>query len=97
MNGEEPEDVTKRALEIMKEKAPELLEYFACSEVFDTSGGGAARMCAEVGVPFLGKVPLDPKLCKAAEEGKSCFTGDDCGVSASALSVIIKKLLKNLA
>ncbi|GKD76396.1 cytosolic Fe-S cluster assembly factor NBP35 [Tanacetum coccineum] len=42
MNGEEPEDVTKRALKIMKEKAPELLDYIACTEVFDSSGGGAA-------------------------------------------------------
>ncbi|GKA70184.1 cytosolic Fe-S cluster assembly factor NBP35, partial [Tanacetum coccineum] len=91
MNGEEPEDVTKRALKIMKEKAPELLDYIACTEVFDSSGGGAAGMCAEMGVPFLGKVPLDPKLRKAGEEGKSCFMGDDCGVSASALSVIINK------
>nr|GEV28073.1 cytosolic Fe-S cluster assembly factor NBP35 [Tanacetum cinerariifolium] len=55
MIGEEPEDVTKRALEIMKEKAPELLDFIACSEVFDSSGGGAARMCAETGSRFLEK------------------------------------------
>lgn len=92
-NGEQ-DDVTEWALKVMKEKAPELLDLVACSEVFDSSGGGAARMCVEMGVPFLGKVPLDPKLCKAAEEGKSCFVGDGC-VSAPALSAIISKLLKN--
>ncbi|KAI3783667.1 hypothetical protein L1987_42753 [Smallanthus sonchifolius] len=47
-------------------------------------------MCVEMGVPFLGRVPLDPKLCKAAEEGKSCFGRDECRVSASAPSAIIK-------
>lgn len=61
-NGEEEKDVTKWAMEIMREKAPELLDLIACSEVFDSSGGGAERMCREMGVPFLGKVPLDPKL-----------------------------------
>lgn len=93
-NGEQ-DDVTEWALKVMREKAPELLDLVACSEVFDSSGGGAARMCREMGVPFLGKVPLDPKLCKAAEDGKSCFVGDECGVSAPALSAIINKLLKN--
>ncbi|KAK6789705.1 hypothetical protein RDI58_013505 [Solanum bulbocastanum] len=37
---------------------------------FDTSGGGAAKMCTDMGVPFLGEVPLDPQLSKAAEEGR---------------------------
>ncbi|KVH88121.1 AAA domain-containing protein [Cynara cardunculus var. scolymus] len=93
-NGDQ-EDVTRWAMEIMKEKAPELLDLVACSEVFDSSAGGAAKMCRDMGVPFLGKVPLDPKLCKAAEEGKSCFSGEECGVSAPALSAIIAKLLKD--
>ncbi|XP_075087883.1 cytosolic Fe-S cluster assembly factor NBP35-like [Nicotiana tabacum] len=44
--------------------------------VFDSSGGGAAKMCGDMGVPFLGKVPPDPQLCKAAEEGRSCFSDD---------------------
>ncbi|CAI0456829.1 unnamed protein product [Linum tenue] len=51
-------------------------------------------MCQEMGVPFLGKVPLDPQLCKAAEEGRSCFEGQSCRVSAPVLRGMIEKLLK---
>ncbi|KAL9263639.1 Cytosolic Fe-S cluster assembly factor NBP35-like protein [Drosera capensis] len=91
-NGEES-DVTAWALEYMKEKAPELLNLIASSEVFDSSGGGAAKMCQDMGVPFLGKVPLDPQLCKAAEEGRSCFADQKCSVSAPALKRIIEKLV----
>ncbi|CAI0456834.1 unnamed protein product [Linum tenue] len=63
-------------------------------KVFDSSAGGAAEMCQEMGVPFLGKVPLDPQLCKAAEEGRSCFEGQSCRVSAPVLRGMIEKLLK---
>ncbi|KAL9256944.1 Cytosolic Fe-S cluster assembly factor NBP35-like protein [Drosera capensis] len=91
-NGEES-DVTAWALEYMKEKAPELLNLILSSEVFDSSGGGAAKMCQDMGVPFFGKVPLDPQLCKAAEEGRSCFVDQKCSVSAPALKRIIEKLV----
>ncbi|CAI0456828.1 unnamed protein product [Linum tenue] len=87
-------DVTKAVLDCMREKAPELLELVAFTEVFDSSAGGAAEMCQEMGVPFLGKVPLDPQLCKAAEEGRSCFEGQSCRVSAPVLRGMIEKLLK---
>lgn len=30
-------------------------------------------MAESMGVPFLGKVPLDPALSRAAEEGRSVF------------------------
>ncbi|EHA8586290.1 cytosolic Fe-S cluster assembly factor NBP35 [Cocos nucifera] len=86
-------DVTGWALNHIKTNAPELLSMVACSEVFDSSGGGAAKMCMEMGVPFLGKVPLDPQLCKAAEEGRSCFADQKCGTSAPSLRRIIEKLV----
>lgn len=54
---------------------------------------GAAKMCMESGVPFLGKVPLDPQLCRAAEEGQSCFADQKCSASAPAPRRIIKKLV----
>ncbi|KAM0926188.1 hypothetical protein ACQ4PT_003712 [Festuca glaucescens] len=86
-------DATEFALNYIKENAPKLLSLVACSQVFDSSKGGAEKMCHEMGVPFLGKVPMDPQLCKAAEEGRSCFT-DKCSASAPALRSIIKKLIK---
>ncbi|KAL6288202.1 hypothetical protein ACE6H2_012592 [Prunus campanulata] len=88
-------DVTEWAREHLKERAPEFLSIIACTEVFDSSRGGAERMCREMGVPFLGKVPLDPQLCKAAEEGRSCFVDQKCAVSAPALKKIIDKMMEN--
>ncbi|XP_044966932.1 cytosolic Fe-S cluster assembly factor NBP35-like isoform X2 [Hordeum vulgare subsp. vulgare] len=87
-------DATEWALDYIKDKAPELLSLITCSEVFDSSRGGAEKMCHETGVPFLGKVPMDPQLCKAAEEGRSCFTDQKCSASAPALKSIVKKLIK---
>ncbi|XP_010930049.2 cytosolic Fe-S cluster assembly factor NBP35 [Elaeis guineensis] len=86
-------DVTEWALNYIKTNAPELLSMVACSEVFDSSGGGAAKMCMDMEVPFLGKVPMDPQLCKATEEGRSCFADQKCSTSAPALRRIIEKLV----
>nr|POF06163.1 cytosolic fe-s cluster assembly factor nbp35 [Quercus suber] len=88
-------DVSEWVREYFREKAPELQDLMACSEVFDSSSSGAEKMCREMGVPFLGKVPLDPQLCKAAEEGRSCFIDQKCGVSAPVLKIIIEKLIEN--
>ncbi|RRT74761.1 hypothetical protein B296_00003711 [Ensete ventricosum] len=88
-------DVTEWALSYIRSNAPELLSVIACSEVFDSSGGGAAKMCTEMGVPFFGKVPLDPHLCRAAEEGRSCFADKKCIASAPALRHVIQKLISS--
>ncbi len=41
------------------------------TQIFAPSSGGAAGMCAEMDIPFLGSIPLDPYLMRACEEGKS--------------------------
>lgn len=48
-------------------------DVIAATDVFHTSGGGAAAMAADMGVPFLGRVPLDAALSRAGEEGRSAF------------------------
>ena len=87
-------EVIEGALELLRERVPEIFEWEALvGEIFDGSGGGAERMCKEMEVPFLGKVPLDPSLCRAAEKGISCFEDQTCSSSAAALKEIIEKLL----
>jgi Mrp family chromosome partitioning ATPase len=44
-----------------------------CTEIFFPSSGGAEKMSTDMGVPFLGKVPLDPRFSKAGESGVSLF------------------------
>lgn len=50
-----------------------------CTEIFFPSSGGAEKMSSDMNVPFLGKVPLDPRFSKAGESGVSLFAPeDDC-------------------
>ncbi|KAH6801110.1 hypothetical protein C2S52_001574 [Perilla frutescens var. hirtella] len=51
------------------------------SKLLDSSAGGGARMCMDMNVPFLGKGPLDPQPCKAAEEGRSSSDASKCRVA----------------
>lgn len=44
----------------------------------------------------LWKVPQDHQLCKAAEEGRSSSDASKWQVSATALKIIIEKLLSEL-
>ncbi|XP_068618279.1 cytosolic Fe-S cluster assembly factor nubp1 [Battus philenor] len=41
------------------------------SELFPATTGGAAAMCAELGVPLLGALPIDPLLARACDAGTS--------------------------
>lgn len=35
--------------------------------------GGGERLAAELGVPLLGEVPIDPEVCRSGDEGSSLF------------------------
>ncbi len=42
-----------------------------CGEVTDIfSEGGGEEMAASMGVPFLGKIPIDPEVVRAGDEGR---------------------------
>ena len=70
-------DVTARVMAALRSAFPEAGEdlsgLLAHSEIFDLSRGGAERMCKEMGVRLLGRVPIDPALGRAAEAGCSVF------------------------
>jgi len=34
------------------------------STIFPATSGGAAKMAVEMGVPYLGKIPLDPRIAQ---------------------------------
>lgn len=87
------QDVTNELLDILKSHAPHLLSSFVATSVFYGGAGGAEKMCKQMKVPFLGRVPLDPKLGKAADEGRSCFGDMECSASAAALRSIINRVL----
>jgi len=60
--------------------------------IFSPSTGGAQAMCAEMGVPFLGKVPLDGKVAQAGDQGKPLTLGD--GPVAKCIDQVIGAILK---
>lgn len=41
------------------------------SIIFPPTSGGASKMASESGAPFLGSLPLDPRLAQCCDEGKS--------------------------
>jgi hypothetical protein len=51
-------------------------------------------MCADMGVALLGKVPMDPALGRAAEEGRSVFVeGAAAGAARPALIEVVQRIM----
>ena len=86
------EDVTRIVQEDLERCCPSIKSLYAFSEVFHVSGGGAQKMAKDMNVPYLGRVPMDPELSRATEEGRSCFNNVK-GSSVPYLNKIIKKVI----
>jgi ATP-binding protein involved in chromosome partitioning len=68
--------------------AVENMSYLAGSgqEIFGSGGG--QRLAQEIGVPLLGKIPLDPVLREAADEGFSVLeTAPDSEAAQAILTL----------
>jgi hypothetical protein len=98
------EDVTQAVLRALEAALPGGLDGLELqSEVFAPSGGGAAAMCKALGLRLLGRVPLDPELGRAAEEGRPVFEwrrdaggvagGEGASPSVAALQGIVARIL----
>jgi len=44
-------------------------------QIFLFGKGGGERLAQERGIPLLGAIPVDPVLCRYADQGKSIFEG----------------------
>ncbi len=58
--------------------------------------GGGRRLAMEFSVPFLGEIPLDPKLAIASDQGESIFEIASDSPSACALEEIANRVQKEL-
>ncbi|RLF18777.1 MAG: ATP-binding protein, partial [Thermoprotei archaeon] len=56
------------------------------------SSGGGERISREMGVPFLGKVPLDPRVCEASDKGMPFIVEHTDTPVAKAFMSIVEKL-----
>jgi predicted Fe-Mo cluster-binding NifX family protein/NifU-like protein involved in Fe-S cluster formation len=94
--GERPEE--RRALRLPVLGIVENMSGFACppggrrTEVF--GAGGGERMAEEMGVPFLGRVPLDPLLGEACEGGKPYIRHFPGTPTSRAFETIREPILK---
>ena len=65
-----------------------------CGEVTAVFGtGGGERMAREMGVPFLGRVPIDPKIVEACDAGTPFIQPGAEGPTARAFEQVIGPLL----
>lgn len=63
-----------------------LSDVAVAADIFLPTGGGAARMCEQLELQLLGKVPLDPLLGQAAEEGRSVLEAEGSHAAANGTS-----------
>jgi ATP-binding protein involved in chromosome partitioning len=60
-----------------------------CGEVVDVFGsGGGEKLATEMGVPFLGRVPLDPAVAQAGDAGAPTVTSAPESAAATALRAV---------
>ncbi|HEY2761083.1 MAG TPA: Mrp/NBP35 family ATP-binding protein [Pirellulales bacterium] len=78
----------------------ENMSYFTCPDCgkrYDIFGhGGAQRRAGELGIPFLGEVPINISIRVHGDEGRSSANFDD-PQSAQHLEQICYRLVKNLS
>uniref|UniRef100_A0A3P9JT23 NUBP iron-sulfur cluster assembly factor 1, cytosolic n=1 Tax=Oryzias latipes TaxID=8090 RepID=A0A3P9JT23_ORYLA len=75
------QDVRKEIRFCQKVKLPiigvvENMSSFVCpkckntSQIFPPTSGGAEKMCADLNLTLLGKLPLDPRIAQSCDEGR---------------------------
>eukprot|EP00034_Subulatomonas_tetraspora_P000814 GABW01001084.1.p1 GENE.GABW01001084.1~~GABW01001084.1.p1 ORF type:complete len:94 (-),score=41.08 GABW01001084.1:110-391(-) len=70
-----------------------------CNEetaLFKPTTGGAKYMCECSEVPFLGQIPLDPKLMLSADTGASFIKQHPDAAGAKAFKSVFEKILASV-
>lgn len=64
------------------------------SVIFPKTSGGAAKMCKEMEVPFLGSLSLDPLIARSCDEGKPYFEDHPESPAAVQFHALVDQILK---
>ncbi|KAJ1882333.1 cytosolic Fe-S cluster assembly factor nbp35 [Coemansia sp. RSA 1722] len=67
------------------------------SRIFYPTTGGAAKLCGELGIPLLGRIPLDPRIGRACDQGTSFLDAYAESPAAQAYSEIIARIKAQVA
>ncbi|KAI1883970.1 hypothetical protein AGOR_G00221570 [Albula goreensis] len=97
------QDVRKEIRFCQKVKLPiigvvENMSGFICpkckntSQIFPPTTGGAQKMCADLNLPLLGSIPLDPRIGRSCDEGRSFLQHVPDSPAASAYEQIIQSI-----
>jgi len=62
------------------------------SQVFKATTGGARALAKELGIEFLGAVPLDPRIGMACDYGESFFDNFPDSPACAALKEVVEKV-----
>jgi ATP-binding protein involved in chromosome partitioning len=57
--------------------------------------GGGQRSAQELGVPFLGKIPLDPQIVILGDEGKAFIDAQPQSEASQAFMRVVDNIIKN--
>lgn len=66
------------------------------SQIFRASTGGARKLCEDEGVPFLGAVPLDPRIGMACDFGESFLETFPDSPAAKRILEVVEKVGKTI-
>lgn len=66
------------------------------SQIFRATTGGGQGLAEELGLPFLGAVPLDPRIGMACDYGESFFDSYPDSPACAALKTVVRTLAKRL-
>jgi len=64
------------------------------TKIFAPTTGGAKKMCEDMGVRFLGAIPLDPIIARSCDEGKSFIAQAPNSLAAKAYEAIFDRILE---
>jgi len=68
-----------------------------CKKEIDIFGaGGGEKTANDLGVPFLGKIPIEPEIVKLGDSGKSFISVKKDSPAAIAMNKIISKIEESL-
>ncbi len=62
------------------------------SQIFKATTGGGRRLAQETGIPFLGAVPLDPRIGMACDYGESFFDNFPDSPACKALRDVVRRV-----
>ncbi|ELU15310.1 hypothetical protein CAPTEDRAFT_152695 [Capitella teleta] len=62
------------------------------TQIFPPTTGGAEQMCKDMNVPFLGRIPLDPRIGQSCDVGKSYLTEVPDSPATAAFKEIITSI-----